>query len=253
MKNKSSLEKKAGILKERLDNSETFNIYDVIEILQEKKSTVYWTLSNLASKGYIKRVGKGLYTFIKKENYPNPIISKLAKKIWNSLIETEYNFFITGLDVISIFMQHVPEFYPVILYVDKNSKEKISNILLEKKYSLYYSNKNNINNNRIINKEIDVYLHETTEFNYIKNELAVYEKAFVDLYYEVTRTRYPLPLQELAKIYVNMRRRLNLDTTKMIKIASRKNIHYEIRYIVENKYISNAAVKFADLINKNEL
>ena len=150
-------------------------------------------------------------------------------------------------------MQHVPEFYPVILYVDKNSKEEISNILLEKKYSLYYSNKNNINNNRIINKEIDVYLHETTEFNYIKNELAVYEKAFVDIYYEVTRTRYPLPLQELAKIYVNMRRRLNLDTTKMIKIASRKNIHYEIRYIVENKYISNAAVKFADLINKNEL
>ena len=57
-----------------------------------------------------------------------------------------------------------------------------------------------------------VLIYHTNEFSYSKNEYASFEKAFVDLYYEVTRRQYPLPIQELVRIYRNMKRRISLDT-----------------------------------------
>ena len=47
MRNKNLVIKKAEILQKKLNNLESFDIYNAIEILQEAKSTVYWTLSNL--------------------------------------------------------------------------------------------------------------------------------------------------------------------------------------------------------------
>ena len=189
--------------------------------------------------GYLKRVGHGLYTFLKKEAPPNPIILKSTKKIWKLLIETEYDFFISGLDILSIFMQHIPETYPAILFINKYSKEEIINLLVQQNYNIHFGKQKKSIINKTNNKKIDIYLHLTVEFNYSDKGLAIFEKAFVDLYYEVTRMNYPLSLQELEKIYINMRRRLYLNIKKIIKIAARRNIQSEINYIIKNNSISN--------------
>ena len=46
---------------------------------------------------------------------------------------------------------------------------------------------------------------------------------------------YPLSIQELVRIYLNMRRRMSLNTNRMVKIASRRNIQQDIRHIVEHR------------------
>jgi len=93
----------------------------------------------------------------------------------------------------------------------------------------------------------------TQEFTYAANGLATVEKAFVDLYYEVSRRDYPLSIQELVRIYLNMRRRMSLNTNRMVKIASRRNIQQDIRYIVEHDAITDAAMEFVNNLRKRNL
>lgn len=251
---RKSLEKKAAIITDRLKDKEVFTVSDVESILEEKKSTIYWTLWNLSRNGYIYNIGKGLYSLVKKEETVQPILSHLARKILNILEERGHEFFISGLDILSIFMEHIPETYPVLLFIDKYSIDEVYETL----------SKNNID--VIIHKKIRDYstlrqissineitlLNSTTVFTYAQRGLASFEKAFVDLYYEVTRRRYPLSLQELVRIYLNMKRRISLNTNRLIKIASRRNIHYDIRYIVENDHITEKAVEFVKILKKQD-
>lgn len=240
---KGNLLQKAERLRNKLSNFDSFNVGTAKEILGEKKSTLYWSLWNLAKKGYIRRIGKGLYSFQKKDTKIKPIISTLAKKAWSTLNESGSQFFISGLDILSIFAEHVPEYFPVLLFIDKYSQDDVISIL--SKNNLPFNTTSDYNT---INKEFIV-MHTTNEFNYSQNGLASFEKAFVDLYYEITRNKYPLSLQELAKIFLNMKRRISLNTSRLIKIASRRNIHYDIRYIVENEYITEKAMQFAKSIH----
>ncbi|MEA2014963.1 MAG: hypothetical protein U9N38_06650, partial [Thermodesulfobacteriota bacterium] len=87
---------------------------------------------------------------------------------------------------------------------------------------------------------------------YSENGLASFEKAFVDLYYEVTRRKYPLSVQELVRIYINMKRRTSLNTNRLVKAASRRNIHYDIRYIVEHGAITEHAREFVKILKNRE-
>ena len=82
--------------------------------------------------------------------------------------------------------------------------------------------------------------------------LALLEKAFVDLYYAVTRNGYPVALQELVRIYENLTRLGNIDKKKMISVAMKRGIQYDIRFIVESKFITEAAMKFVNILNRGE-
>ena len=124
-----SLKQKAEIIKSEVKDIGSFTVPEVQSILEEKKSTVYWTLWNLADMGFIKRIGKGLYSFHKKETKVQPIPSKLAKKNWDILIQSGYQFFISGLDILSIFMEHVPENFPVVVFIDKYSFDEVLDLL----------------------------------------------------------------------------------------------------------------------------
>ncbi|MBL7170848.1 MAG: hypothetical protein ISS46_02505 [Candidatus Omnitrophica bacterium] len=243
MKKDNLLSQKAEKLRNKLSGLDSFRVATAKEILGEKESTLYWSLWKLAEKGYIRRIGKGLYSFEKKDTEIKPIISTLAKKAWSILNESGNQFFISGLDILSIFVEHVPEYFPTLLFINKYSQDEIVSIL--SKHNISFNTTSDYN---AINKEV-ITMHTTNEFNYSQNGLASFEKAFVDLYYEITRKKYPLSLQELATIFLNMKRRISLNTNRLIKIASRRNIHYDIRYIVENKYITEKAMQFVKFIH----
>ena len=57
------LEDKAALLRERFQDKSDFTISDAAAVLQEKQSTLYWTLHKLTHSGYISRTGQGLYSF----------------------------------------------------------------------------------------------------------------------------------------------------------------------------------------------
>lgn len=247
-----SIEEKAELLRKYLGARDSFTISDMEEILQEKKSTLNWTAWNLNKYGHILRLGKGLYSFkdVPERENLRPILSVLAEKTYYVLIESGYEFFVSGLDILSIFMLHVPEKYPVLVFVDKYS---VSDVIEH----LRVNNINAINYSKVRRyPEISdlvqmgdiVLLGSTREFSYAENGIASFEKAFVDLYYEVTRKKYPLPLQELVRIFSSLKRRTRLDGKRLVKIASRRSLQRDIRFILESGSINDQAFEFVELL-----
>jgi len=250
------LEDKAALLRERFQDKPDFTISDAAVVLHEKQSTLYWTLHKLTQGGYISRIGQGLYSFQNRgAESIQPILSTLASRILRVLGETGYDFFISGLDILTVFMDHVPETHPVLLFAGKSDVEDVADILSRNKIDVVpYANIKNYSALRRISSIGElVLLIPTREFTYAANGLAVFEKAFVDLFYEVSRRNYPLSIQELVRIYFNMRRRMSLNTNRMVKIASRRNIQQDIRYIVEHDAITDAAMEFVDNMRKRNL
>jgi hypothetical protein len=250
------LEDKAALFRERFQDKPDFTISDAASVLQEKQSTLYWTLHKLTQGGYISRTGQGLYSFQNRgAESIQPILSTLASRILNVLGETGHDFFISGLDILTVFMDHVPETYPVLLFAGKSDAEEVADILSRNKIDVVpYTNIKDYSAIRRMSSVGELaLLIPTQEFAYAANGLATFEKAFVDLYYEVSRRDYPLSIQELVRIYLNMRRRMSLNTNRMVKIASRRNIQQDIRYIVEHDAITDAAMEFVDNLRKRNL
>ncbi len=253
---KIKLVDKAALLRERFQDKPDFTISDAVSVLQEKKSTLYWTLHKLTNSGYISRTGQGLYSFQnRKAESIQPILSTLASRILDVLKETGHDFFISGLDILTVFMDHVPETYPVLLFAGKSDVDEVADILLRNKIDVVpYANIKDYSTIRRMSSMGELaLLIPTQEFTYEANGLATFEKAFVDLYYEVSRRDYPLSIQELVRIYLNMRRRMSLNTNRMVKIASRRNIQQDIRYIVEYDAITDAAMEFVNNLRKRNL
>lgn len=250
---KIRLQEKSAHLHELFKDRPSFTVADIESVLQEKRSTLHWTLHNLTREGHINRVGRGLYSFRKRESEAiGPIPSRLAVRILDILRETGHNFFISGLDILTIFMEHVPETYPVLLFAEKAGIDEVADILSRNRIDVIPHT--HIQDYSTIRKIASVdeltLLIPTREFTYAANGMASFEKAFVDMYFEVSRRDYPLPLQELVKIYINMRRRTALNTNRLVKIASRRNIHQDIRHIVENDGITDAAMEFVRILRK---
>ena len=95
-------------------------------------------------------------------------------------------------------------------------------------------------------------IRKTKEMKYQEKNLAEFEKAFFDMYYEITRNNYPLSLQELGRIFVNMKRRIYFDLKKLLKIASRKHLEHEFRLIINYDRINQKAYKFVDYLKEIE-
>lgn len=248
-----SLKDKFNILIKELGEESTFTVSDAVGVLKAKETTVRWILWNLADQGKIMRVGKGLYTFRPKFNQNLlPNLSDLAKKVREIFQESGFQFFISGLDILSSYMVHVPEKYPVLVFVDKNSIEEANELLMSKKinsvvgdsvpeYRKIY---------RVIPLEEMVILRPTKEFDYAKEGIVEQEKAFVDLYYEVTRASYPLSLGELGRIFLNMQRRSFINEKRLSKVAARRNLHHDIRFILDHKKISKYAFEFSEVLKR---
>ncbi len=101
---------------------------------------------------------------------------------------------------------------------------------------------------------MQVILYTTEDFQYSSEGLASIEKAFADLYFAITRNGYPLSLQELVRIYQNLSRLGNIDKKKLITVASRRNIQYDIRFIVENRFITDSAIELEKYLEgKNKI
>jgi hypothetical protein len=252
---KRSSDEKAELLRNQFQDKAAFTIADASTVLDEKQSTLYWTLYNLTRNDYIYRVGQGLYSFqTKGEGVIAPILSNLASRILTILGETGHVFFISGLDILAVFMEHVPESYPVLLFVEKTGMDEVADILHKNQVDVVpYSNIRNYSAIRQMSSVVEIaLLIPTQEFAYATEGLASFEKAFIDLYYEVSRRNYPLPVQELVRIYLNMRRRIAINISRMVKIASRRNIHPDIWYIVKNDAITDAAIEFVHILGKRQ-
>ena len=150
-------------------------------------------------------------------------------------------------------MQHVPEQYPVIVFIEKIAKEEIYENLIVKGIEVIEPTQIKKRYEDAIfsgNNSMQVVLYPTENFSYSENGIATIEKAFIDLYFAVSRNGYPLSLQELARIYQNLNRLGNIDKKKMITVATKRSIQYDIRFIAESQFITSQAMEFVEILRR---
>ena len=252
----NAIEIKFKKLQESLSEQQTFTMGDVEYIFQEySKATLYWFVSELVKLGYVKRLRRGTFAFNEWMGKKNISISLEAEKLSGILSETGFNYYISGLDILAKYMHHVPEQYPIMLFAEKVGKDEIKTVLKENGFLVFEPTELKTRYEDAVyagRDETQVVVYQTDNFEYENDGLATLEKAFVDTYFSVTRNDYPLALQELVRIYENMIRTGNIDLRKTITIASRRSIQYDIRYIVESRYITDEAQKFVEILKRGQ-
>lgn len=252
----TALEKKYMIIEKKLSGQATFYMEDVQAIFPESKpATIYWNLSKLVEAGYFKRVRKGVYAFNEWKGKTKISLAEDARKVQDCLDELGFKYFVSGLDVLQRFMQHVPEQYPIILFAEKTAHEEIVNNLVADSFHIVKTSEIQQQYEDAVltgNNTKQIIVYDTENFDYENDGVATIEKAFVDLYYSVTRNGYPLSLQELARVYQNLVRLGNIDKKKLITVSTKRNLQSDIRLIVETPYITDEAMQFATILRKRE-
>lgn len=149
----------------------------------------------------------------------------------------------------------MPEQYPMILFVEKSAHEEMASYLLDGGYHIIKPTEIRQQYEGAIlsgNDKKQIVVYDTENFDYEADGIAIIEKAFVDLYFSITRNGYPLSLQELVRVYQNLVRLGNIDKKKMITVSTKRNLQSDIRLIVETPYITDAAMQFAAILRKEE-
>lgn len=250
----NALEEKYQKLERKLKGQATFYVDEVQAIFPDmKKSSLYWNISKMVEAGFIKRIRNGVYAINEWKGKKAVLLSWNAEKVSGILDETGFEYYISGLDVLQKYMLHVPEQYPLIVFAEKGAKEEIKTTLLLNQMEVIEpaQAKERYETQNFVRREgIQIILYPTENFTYNEEGIATTEKAFVDLYYAVTRNGYPVALQELVRIYQNMVRLGNIDRKRMIAAASIRSIQYDIRYIAESKFITEQATKFVEILKK---
>ena len=256
----NALDKKMGILETAMRDKKYFKVDDAQDALGGiKKTTLYWDLFKMVERGMIVRIGKGKYSLRKPagSTVDTPRMSKLAVKIRQLLQDSGLAYYISGLDVLMKYMHHVPERFPVLLFADGHNKEEIG-FVLRKNGILAMAADPRTEMDMVTQLGAlhdTVILRETGNFDYAPDGVAIGEKAFVDLYMEVSRRRFPLALQELARIYETMERLGVIDEKVLIKAAYGRSLHHDMRFLVESKRVHEDAFKLVRMIrgrNANE-
>lgn len=248
-----SLEEKFIEIKKMTGQEPLFTMQDLQELFPDKqKSSLYWDVSKLTEAGYLDRIRNGVYKLKDGKINNTFILSDAAKQIQKTLQETGFDFYISGIDILSKYLHHIPEKYPIIVYVSKPAIEEIKLALDPAKYFINqsFSSINRLELDNFVNGREHVLLIPTETFSFSHNNLATPEKAFLDLYYEITRDEYPLSLQELVRMYQNLVRNGALDLKNLVKISYIRNMQHDLRYIVESKYISDEAIRFVSMIKE---
>ena len=252
----TALEDKFKTIKNKLWEQPTFYMDDVQAIFPDmKKSSLYWNLSKLVEEGYLKRVRRGIYAFNEWKGAPKISLPAVAERIQKIMDEKGFEYYISGTDVLMKYMQHVPEQYPVILFIEKAAHDDIASGLRAEGYEVTEPTKLKQQYEDAIlsgNEKTQIIIYDTDNFEYCNDGTATIEKAFIDLYFSITRNGYPIAVQELVRVYQNLSRLGNIDKKKMVTAAARRNIQYDIRFIVESKHITDDAMKFVGILRREE-
>lgn len=256
MKKKSALETKYDKIESEFKEQRTIYMADLENIFEDmNKSTLYWNISKLVERGYLIRVRNGIYSLNERKNKPSIMLSGEATRLQEILDETGFEYYISGMDILQRYMQHVPQQYPQMLFVEKIAKDEIIETIESVGIETYMGATLSEGYERHImtgSTSPMVVLYTTENFKDSINSIATVERAFVDLYYAVTRNHYPLALQELVRVYENLDRLGIMDKKKLISVAAKRGIQYDIRYIVESKYITDSAAKFVEYMQKED-
>ncbi|MDF2700616.1 MAG: hypothetical protein K0Q49_2175 [Haloplasmataceae bacterium] len=242
--NETSIEEFLNIIISNMDEKNgitTTEIYNLFPNINNK--TISWRLYKLVQEKKLFRNGHGNYTIKAKDNNLSmgyDYMSIVSKKIYNESFNYGYNFYISGIDSLAGELLHIPENYPVIVVVEKDDINNFAEILSDLGLFVITEKNKKLIEYSYIKKEIDVLILKGKRNDLSIDNIAIKEKAFIDLYYAVTRLNYPFSIQELKKTYENLNRNKSITKTKMKQAAQDLIISTEISWLLElDKFSKN--------------
>ena len=179
----------------------TRQIYDLFPQMNQK--TVSWHLHEELGKGFVEKSAHGEYrlsssTPLDEERFS--CIPDLSKAAFGCLKDSGYDFYLSGLDCMNGIGFRVDGSYPVILCTRKSSLKDVQLLLMREFDLAITEEENNILGMGKLKSRIQFVILSSSNFALQSDGFAFPEKAFVDLYYAVTRMEYPIPVSELPHV-----------------------------------------------------
>lgn len=235
-------------IRKRFANEHEIDINQIYALYPDiNRKTISWRVYDLCQQEKMYKVGHGLYSLeamALHESAGYDYIQKKAKSVYDIMIQYGFEFYVSGIDALIGELLHLPEQYPVLLAVEKKGIREAEEILNKNGFFAILSKDKNILNRSIIREKVDVIILVFNNRNLAKDNIALKEKAFVDLYYMVTRLNYGVSIQELYRIYENMARNKVVSKLKLKESASEYKIVDEIIWLTEVGGLPNQAKEF---------
>ncbi len=200
------------------------------------QNTISWRIYNLCKQGKLYKTGHGLYSLSKMDSHlaiGYEYMQKKAQDIYDIVMEYGYKFYISGLDALVGEVLHVPEQFPVILEIEDDGISEISEVLNAREFLAIKVSEKELLSNLTLKSKIDVILIPSKKFTLSYENIAIKEKAFVDLYYAVTRVNYGFSIQELSRIYENLNRNKMISIAKIKEAAKVVGVTGEIGWLLD--------------------
>jgi len=246
----SWLESSLNELRKDYDNR-PFSVKEAASTLEKEKrytkNTVYQVLHKLHKKGCLIKPGRGIYQIPLYDshvdlpavfNLPDRATVEIASdelsKAVEALKEKGIEFMVTGPSSLTRFHHYLSRRYIHLIYVVQGGGEYSLKTLRDADFLAL------LNPTR---KEVETILESFNEDLFIIREFAdltgnvdgsaSLERALVDTYFEVTRTKIPFSEVEVGRIIANAFREEKIDVTHLLHLASRRGIKDEFKALVK--------------------
>ena len=179
----------------------TQEIYSLFSDMNPR--TVSWHLHEELGKGTVVRQKHGEYVLSASipeqgERFSN--IPELSRKAHEMLCSSGYDFYLSGLDCMNGLGFRVDGSYPVIVCTRANTVKDVQLFLMREFDLAITEDEFDLLADPAVRNRIQFVVLSAEDFSLQKDGFAYAEKAFVDLYYCVTRLEYPLSVSELPHV-----------------------------------------------------
>jgi len=187
-----------------LNENQTLSTKEIYSLFPDMNTqTVSWHLHKQVIKGNIVQASHGVYVLPKTKLNDESRISKLPKlslAAFEILNKAGYNFYLSGLDTLNGLGFSVSGNYPAIICTEKSRVKDVQLALMREFDVCITEDEYSLLDNANLRKRIQFVVLSTDAFELSKGHFALPEKAFVDLYYVISRFDYPVPVKELPHV-----------------------------------------------------
>lgn len=210
--------------------------------------TVSWHLHRLQKLGTIVQVSHGCYAL--PSDYPKddeqhlsqlPEMSKIAYKIVSSL---GYKFYFSGLDALKGKGFSIEGGYPVIICVEPDRTKDVQLELMRQCDFAITEDEFDLLESNHLKDSVQFYILKSSAYELSDNHFACSEKAFVDLYYAITRLDYPIAVQTLPHVLG----RIKSNEFKFRKATRDRGLSEELNFLT--CYNKEFLKEFSNILNK---
>lgn len=248
-----------AVIKKRFADSPEFTTDDIRRLFPNTNpKTISWKIYKLIQRDLLTRRAKGLYSIQEADRQEvfasdYDYLSSRAKKVYDIAQNLGYEYYISGLDGLLEDLLHLPENFPVIAVTETAGLRALQEELIGNQWTVMTQTDYSDKFDRLFSNNFDVILLQGKNFELAKKGIAIKEKAFIDVYYAVTRMNYAFSVQELERTFDTLIRKKIIMPYRLKEAAKDLSIREEVDFIMNIPKLSKEARSFTQIrLEKSE-